>query len=106
MKQYTHAWLAFMAIKRLDRYEFPDNTSLQRTIKADAAALVKWFKNYRDFVIERFTLFFYSVNGYYDFGNGLRITAEAGLHPCGVLNLSSQYNGWFGNVGLIWKPKN
>ena len=52
MKQYTHAWLAFMAIKRLDRYEFPDNTSLQRTIKADAAALVKWFKNYRDFVIE------------------------------------------------------
>lgn len=59
--------------------------------------------NYRDFVIERFTLFFYSVNGYYDFGNGLRLTAEAGLHPCGVLNLSAQYNGWFGNVGLIWK---
>ena len=61
--------------------------------------------NYRDFVIERFTLFFYSINGYYDFGNGLRITSEVGLHPCGVLNLSSQYNGWFGNVGLIWKPK-
>ena len=32
--------------------------------------------NYRDFVIERFTLFFYSLNGYYDFGNGLRLTAE------------------------------
>ena len=62
--------------------------------------------NYRDFVIERFTLFFYSVNGYYDFGNGLRLTAEAGVHPSGVLNLSAQYNGWFGNVGLIWKPKN
>ena len=62
--------------------------------------------NYRDFVIERFTLFFYSVNGYYDFGNGLRLTSELGLHPCGVLNLSSQYNGWYGNVGLIWKPKN
>ena len=60
--------------------------------------------NYRDFVIERFTLFFYSVNGYYDFGNGLRLTSEFGLHPCGVLNLSAQYNGWFGNVGLIWKP--
>ena len=59
--------------------------------------------NYRDFVIERFTLFFYSIDGYYDFGNGLRLTAEAGLHPCGVLNLSAQYNGWFGNVGLIWK---
>ena len=62
--------------------------------------------NYRDFVIERFTLFFYSLNGYYEFGNGLRITTEVGLHPSGVLNLSSQYNGWFGNVGLIWKPKN
>lgn len=61
--------------------------------------------NYRDFVIERFTLFFYSVNGYYDFGNGFRLTAEAGLHPAGVLNLSSQYNGWFGNVGLTWKPQ-
>ena len=60
--------------------------------------------NYDDFVIERFTLFFYSVNGYYDFGNGLRLTAETGVHPCGVLNLSAQYNGWFGNVGLIWKP--
>lgn len=60
--------------------------------------------NYRDFVVERFTLFFYSLNGYYDFGNGLRIIAEAGVHPCGVLNLSAQYNGWFGNVGLIWKP--
>ena len=61
--------------------------------------------NYRDFVIERVTLFFYSVNGYYDFGNGVRLTAEAGLHPSGVLNLSAQYNGWFGNVGLVWKPK-
>lgn len=61
--------------------------------------------NYRDFVIERFTLLFYSINGYYDFGNGLRLTSEFGLHPCGVLNLSSQYNGLFGNVGLIWKPK-
>lgn len=61
--------------------------------------------NYRDFVIERFTLFFYSINGYYDFGNGLRLTSEVGLHPCGVLNLSSQYNGWYGNVGLIWNPK-
>ena len=61
--------------------------------------------NYRDFVIEDFTLFIYSLNGYYDFGNGLRIKAEAGVHPSGILNLSAQYNGWFGNVGLIWKPK-
>lgn len=62
--------------------------------------------NNRDFAIERFTLFFYSVNGYYDFGNGLRLTSEFGLHPSGILNLSAQYNGWFGHVGLIWKPKN
>ena len=61
--------------------------------------------NYRDFVIERFTLFFYSLNGYCDFGKSLRLTAEVGLHPCGVLNLSSQYNGMYGNVGLIWKLK-
>ena len=61
--------------------------------------------NYRDFVIERFTLFFYSLDGYYDLGNGLRLTAEAGVHPCGVLNLSAQYNGWFAHAGLIWKPK-
>ena len=52
MKQYTHAWLAFMAIKRLDLYPFPENTALQRKIKTDAAALVRWFKSYRDFVIE------------------------------------------------------
>jgi len=62
--------------------------------------------NYRDFVIERISLLFYSLNGYYDFGNGLRLTSEMGLHPSGSLNLSAQYNGWFGNVGLIWKPKN
>lgn len=61
--------------------------------------------NYRDFVMERVTLFFYSLNGYYDFEDGLRLTAEAGLHPAGVLNLSAQRNGGFVNVGLIWKPK-
>jgi len=61
--------------------------------------------NYKDFVIEDFTLFYYSLKGYYDFGNGLRLTSEFGIHPCGVLNLSAQYNGWYGNVGLIWKLK-
>lgn len=62
--------------------------------------------NYRDFVMERVTLFFYSINGYYDLGNGLRLTAEAGLHPSGIMNSSAQYNGGFANVGLIWNPKN
>ena len=45
--------------------------------------------NYRDFVIERFTLFFYSVNGYYDLGNGLRLTAEADLETLKSLAILS-----------------
>ena len=46
MKQYTHAWLAFMAIKRLQYAQIPES------LKADAASLVKWFHDYRDFVIK------------------------------------------------------
>lgn len=46
MKKYTHAWLAFMAIKRLQHADIPDAN------KEDAASLVKWFQDYRDFVIE------------------------------------------------------
>lgn len=46
MKKFTHAWLAFMAIKRLQYANIPD------TYKADAQALVKWFNDYRDFVIK------------------------------------------------------
>ena len=46
MKKYTHAWLAFMAIKRLQYANLPDSVS------EDAKALVKWFHDYRDFVIE------------------------------------------------------
>lgn len=46
MKKFTHAWLAFMAIKRLEKATLPDD------LKADAKALVKWFHDYRDFVIE------------------------------------------------------
>lgn len=46
MKQYTHAWLAFMAIKRLQYATIPED------LKADADALVKWFHDYRDFVIK------------------------------------------------------
>ena len=61
--------------------------------------------NYRDFVIERFTLFFYSINGYYYLNDGLCLTAEAGVHPSGVLNLSAQYNGWFCNLGIIVQPQ-
>lgn len=46
MKKYTHAWLAFMAIKRLQFGNIPED------LKADAQSLVKWFHQYRDFVIE------------------------------------------------------
>ena len=46
MKQYSHAWLAFMAIKRLEE------TSLSKTDSAYAASLIKWFKDYKDGVIQ------------------------------------------------------
>ena len=50
MKMYTHAWLAFMAMKRLQYADL--DTMSDKKVVADAKALVKWFKNYRDFVIE------------------------------------------------------
>ena len=46
MKKYTHAWLAFMAIKRLQYANIPEAN------RDDAKSLVKWFHDYRDFVIE------------------------------------------------------
>ena len=46
MKKYTHAWLAFMAIKRLQYANIPEE------LQEDAKSLVKWFHDYRDFVIE------------------------------------------------------
>jgi hypothetical protein len=44
MKQYTHAWLAFMAIRRLEESGIPASYKPQ--------SLVKWFKNHRDFVLQ------------------------------------------------------
>ena len=46
MKKYTHAWLAFMAMKRLQYADIPEVN------RDDAKSLVKWFHDYRDFVIE------------------------------------------------------
>ena len=46
MKKYTHAWLAFMAIKRLQYADIPEAN------RDDAKSLVKWFHDYRDFVIK------------------------------------------------------
>ena len=58
--------------------------------------------NYREFIIERFTLFYYNLHGYYGLNDQWRLTAEAGLHPCGVLNLSAQPNGFYVNVGCVF----
>ncbi|NQU52709.1 MAG: hypothetical protein HQ522_09245 [Bacteroidetes bacterium] len=46
MKQYTHAWLALMAIKRLEKANVPVNYS------KSCQSLVSWFKNYRDDVVQ------------------------------------------------------
>jgi hypothetical protein len=56
MKKYSHAWIAFMAIKRLEVIASTEDASVVKgvsdSVRAEAKALVKWFKDYRDFVIE------------------------------------------------------
>ena len=59
--------------------------------------------NQREFIIERVTLFFYTLNGYFAIDEHWRIVGEAGLHPSGILNLSSQYNGYFINLGFTYQ---
>jgi len=46
MKQFTHAWLAFMAINRLSK------TKMNYESRRYADELIKWFKNHRDGVIQ------------------------------------------------------
>lgn len=58
--------------------------------------------NNREFIVERFTLFYYNLHGYYDLNERSRLNAEVGIHPCGVLNLSAQPNGMYFNVGYIY----
>jgi hypothetical protein len=48
MKQYTHAWLAYMAIKRLK--EVKDKLSDKNRIPAED--LIKWFMNHKDDVTQ------------------------------------------------------
>jgi hypothetical protein len=45
MKQFTHAWIAMMAVKRLEKATIPDEE------KVYAASLARWFKNHKDDVI-------------------------------------------------------
>ena len=45
MKQYTHAWIAMMAVKRLEKAAIPVED------KPFAASLVRWFKDHKDDVI-------------------------------------------------------
>jgi hypothetical protein len=46
MKQYTHAWLAFMAMRRLQK------ASIAKNEQNAVASLLKWFMNNRDSVIK------------------------------------------------------
>jgi len=46
MKKYSHAWLAFMAIKRLEE------TKLSSSYQKYVDNLITWFKNHRDCVIQ------------------------------------------------------
>ena len=46
MKHYTHAWLAMMAMKRIEFANIPEKQ------REDAKALIDWFKNYRDLVLQ------------------------------------------------------
>ena len=46
MKKFTHAWLAFMAIKRLEK------TKLSDTNRKCADNLIRWFRNHRDDVTQ------------------------------------------------------
>ena len=49
MKQFTHAWLAFMAIKRLE--DANQAGKLSGTDVEDAKNLVEWFRRNKDGVI-------------------------------------------------------
>ena len=60
------------------------------------------FSNQREFIVERFTSFYYTLNGRYRLSDQWQLIGEAGLHPSGALNLSSQYNGFFVNFGVIY----
>lgn len=56
MKKYSHAWIAFMAIKRLETIATTEDENVVKGVNPDvrkeAKALVRWFKDYRDFVIK------------------------------------------------------
>jgi hypothetical protein len=56
VKKYSHAWIAFMAIKRLEVIATTTDekviSGVSEKVRTEAKALVKWFKNYRDFVIK------------------------------------------------------
>lgn len=89
----------------LEYYLFPNAPVKNPTSRFDE--MHSWnigcgISNCREFIVERVTLFYYTLNGYYDINDKWRVLGEAGLHPAGVLNLSSQYNGFFFNVGFTY----
>ncbi len=60
------------------------------------------FSNMNDFMMERFAVWTYSVCGYYVLASGIRLEAEAGLHPVGSLNLTASYDGFYIHMGAGW----
>lgn len=58
--------------------------------------------NQREFIIERVTLFYYSLLGYYQLSHQWRLTGEMGVNPSGVLNLSVEYNAFYLNLGCTY----
>jgi hypothetical protein len=46
VKKITHAWLAFMAIKRLEQAKLSDAN------RRYATSLITWFKNHKDDVLK------------------------------------------------------
>ena len=58
--------------------------------------------NQHDFMIERFTLFFYTIDGYFNINDNWQLLGDFTLHPCGVLNLSAQFDGFRVKFGFNW----
>ncbi len=100
MKQYTHAWLAFMAIKRLD--EVKDKLSDKNKIPAEA--LIKWFMNHRDGVTQGA---WYPDLLYYDMKTShvLKTTPLNGNHK-EFRKLPSTYKNYeYGKNSALWNKE-
>lgn len=62
--------------------------------------------NFRDFYIERFTSFFYSLRGRYELTSAITLTAELGLQVSGPFNLAAAPHECYLNLGMTYTFKN